>query len=367
MIDVNVEKEVEKILKNKSSIDDLYKFFLIDYFKAMSQCFKNFKIDVSLVLNMLSENFVSVSEDVLFGVMGHASNGNIVINSELDVGSKKLFFFHELTHVLQTRENNCCGLYNGENGMFLLEAQTQYLAQVLYCQSENITNSIKSVARVNGTENHSASSVLKIYKFPGNILSMLALAINMNLNDLIFLSFFPNCREILKSVYEKDSCDNFEIFMSDLEKLYQTDYVLIKGHFSDLDTTELVFIYNSSGDYSFSTNLHDYDLSIKNIQLGLMSSYFMNNDDAKIFETCDVFETLLSSESLALEFKKSIAEIKSIRAEKETQILYEFFSCSTDYVLKNYSVVYNTILTDSIKRSFENSIINIDRTAKTLL
>ena len=60
-------------------------------------------------------------------------------NEKNDYETNKLFFFHELTHNIQTRFVNECSFYNGNTGMFLTEGATQFTAEILY-HASNGTN-----------------------------------------------------------------------------------------------------------------------------------------------------------------------------------------------------------------------------------
>lgn len=79
----------------------------------------------------------SVTDTNLGGIYGwtnydeRTGKCKIEMNSFMDYQSTKLYFFHELTHALQTRKidnHEECSFYNGKTGMFLTEG-----AYTVYC------------------------------------------------------------------------------------------------------------------------------------------------------------------------------------------------------------------------------------------
>ena len=76
-----------------------------------------------------------ISEENLGGIHGRTDGNKITMNAILDYETNKLYFFHELTHAIQTRyldNHEDCSFYNGKTGMFLTEGATQYTAEILY-------------------------------------------------------------------------------------------------------------------------------------------------------------------------------------------------------------------------------------------
>lgn len=98
------------------------------------------------------------------------------MSSTLNNEQNKLYFFHELTHALQTRKKDNkeeCSFDNGKTGMFLVEGATQFTSEILYHIS-NGTNINYRAQRgsVRGHPEHTPYSPLSEYQINGSVLSL---------------------------------------------------------------------------------------------------------------------------------------------------------------------------------------------------
>lgn len=128
------------------NIPEKYYLLMTDYIDSISRldyegglCLDPIEIarNLPILLN-------SISEENLGVIHGITNGKQITMNSSLDYETNKLYFFHELTHALQTRYVNNheeCSFYNGKTGMFLTEGATQFTAEILYhLSNETIYN-----------------------------------------------------------------------------------------------------------------------------------------------------------------------------------------------------------------------------------
>lgn len=103
------------------SIPEEYFILIADYIDSISQI-DNLYLDPVELGRKLPTILTSIGEKDLGGIHGRTDGDIISMNGRANYETKKLYFFHELTHALQTRKINgheeCC-FYNGNSGIFL--------------------------------------------------------------------------------------------------------------------------------------------------------------------------------------------------------------------------------------------------------
>ena len=119
------------------NIPDKYFILIADYIDSINQLEYDdgLYLDAMEVAKMLPTVLKQVSEGNIGGIYGRTDEDRITMNASLNYQTNKLYFFHELTHAIQTRMINGqeqCSFYNGKDGMFLTEGATQYTAEILY-------------------------------------------------------------------------------------------------------------------------------------------------------------------------------------------------------------------------------------------
>ena len=192
---------------------------------------------------------------------------------------KKLYFFHELTHALQTSYENGiekCGFYNGHNGMFLTEGATQYTAEMLY----NVSNDTRMNNRlqpgsVRGASDRTPNSPLSEYQYNGDILALLAESMDLPLPQVLAIAYKNNGRETLKNIYEgmDGNRGKFDELMNDLEKIYSIDKLLIYGY--DLQNPTLITMQDQVSTFKGSLNI--YRELMNKTESRLVESYMRNH------------------------------------------------------------------------------------------
>jgi len=303
------------------SISDEYIILIADYIDSMSQI-ENFDIDYMSLARNLPNILTKVQEQNLGGIHGRTDNDVITMNSNMNYETKKMFFFHELTHALQTQKvngNENCGFYNGNTGMFLTEGATQFTAEILYNVSNGTNLNYRSQPNViTGQPQHTPYSPLSQYQFNGNILYMLSLATKTPLNQLLSLGFNPNGREILKQRYEqlKGNEGMFEEFMFDLEKIYSIEKLSWFGYGNQMANPTPSKITLTNGGATFDGNFQIQDELMNKTQRNLMASFILDNDENYILLNYQQVLACLTTDNLKSNFMNVIEEIKSMTTEQ---------------------------------------------------
>lgn len=298
------------------NIPDKYFILMADYIDSISQLDYEggLYLDPIQVARLLPQVLRTVKETNLGGVHGITDSNCIEMNSNMDYETNKLYFFHELTHALQTRivqGHEECSFYNGKTGMFLTEGATQFTAEILY----NVSNGTNINYRyqpntVRGHPELTPYSPLSEYQLNGNILLLLSSSLGVPLNQLLALGFRSNGRDQIKSVYEAfpGNEGKFEEFMFDLEKIYSIDKLLIAGYREQL-IGEPTKITMQGGQYQFMGNLEIQKKLIEQVERDLVSNFVYNNDENYIFENYQSVMSYITTPSLKKQFGLAVQEL----------------------------------------------------------
>lgn len=300
-----------------NSIPDSYFVLIADYIDSMSQI-ENFDIDYMSLARNLPNILTKVQEQNLGGIHGRTDDDVITMNSNMNYETKKMFFFHELTHALQTRKvngNEKCGFYDGNTGMFLTEGATQFTAEILYHVSSGTNLNYRQQPNViTGQPQHTPYSPLSQYQFNGSMLYMFSLATKIPLNQLLALGFNPNGREILKQRFEQLEGNNgmFEEFMLDLEKIYSIEKLSWFGYREQMANPTPSKIQLTGGGAAFDGNFQVQDELMNKTQRNLMSSFIINNDENYILSNYQQVLNCLTTNALKSSFASAIEEIRTM-------------------------------------------------------
>ena len=225
-----------------ANIPEKYYLLMADYIDSIGQLDYEggLYLDPIKVAQTLPSLLNCISEENLGGIHGRTDGNKITMNSALNYETNKLYFFHELTHALQTRyvdNHEECSFYNGKTGMFLTEGATQFTAEILYHLSNGTNLQYREQPNtVRGHSEHIPYSPLSEYQLNGNVLMLLSGSLGVPLNQLLALGFRKDGRQLLKEMYEvfPDNVGKFEEFMFDLEKIYSIDKLIIAGYSNQL-------------------------------------------------------------------------------------------------------------------------------------
>ena len=256
----------------------------------------------------------SIKETNLGEVHGRTDEHDITMNNKLSCEQKKLYFFHEMTHAIQTTKINnqeVCSFYNGNDGMFLTEGATQYTAEILYHVS-NGTNIEYNEQRgvVRGQSEHRTFSPLSEYQLNRNMIQLLSKVIDLTIPDILAMGFRKDGREMLKQWYEtyENNTIGFDELMSNLEKIYDIDKLVIAGYSSQLSGAP-VNIQRSNGQ-TFQENLQMENDLIIQTERNLMASFIGNHDENYIFQNYEEFCASLTTPALRVEFLGAVKELQ---------------------------------------------------------
>ena len=322
LINSGLVTEIKQQYSNtRYNIPDKYFILIADYIDAINQL----DYEGGLYLNamdiakLLPKVLKQVSERNIGRIYGKTDENGITMNEALNYQTNKLYFFHELTHVIQTRIVNGkeqCSFYNGRDGMFLTEGATQYTAEILY----NISNGTNIQFReqsgvVRGQNNHVVNSPLSEYQLNGNILLLMSYSMGIPLNQILALGFRSNGRELLKQMYEAfpNNENKFEKFMFDLEKIYSIDKLVIAGHGNQL-AGKPTNIRMQDGRIFIGNLQIQNDLIIK-IERELASNFIANYEPEYIMANYQNIYACLTTESLKKEFINVIKQVQEMQNE----------------------------------------------------
>ena len=309
------------------SISDKYFILMADYIDSISQLDYEggLYLNAMNIAKILPDALKQVSEENIGGIHGRTDEDRITMNSSLDYETNKLYFFHELTHAIQTRiinDQEQCSFYNGKDGMFLTEGATQYTAEILYHVSKGTNiQYIEQSGIVRGQKNHIVNSPLSEYQLNGNILLLMSYSMGIPLNQILALGFRSDGRELLKGMYEAfpNNENKFDGFMFDLEKIYSIDKLIIAGYGNQLAGIPLNIQMQDGR--TFVGNLQIQNELIEKIERDLASNFIANYEPDYIMENYQKVYACLTTERLKQDFMNVISQVKEIQNETLLMIL----------------------------------------------
>ena len=296
-------------------IPEKYYFLIADYIDALSEIKNDLHVDPIMIAKMLPELLIEIREDNLQGIHGITDNKVIVMNSRLDYETNKLYFFHELTHAIQTRmigNKEFCAFSNGKTGMFLTEGSTQFIAEILYHISNGTNLQYRNQpGTVRGHYEHTPYSALSEYQLNGNILMLLGASLGLELKDLLAMSYRSDGRQMLKGMYEvfPENNGKFEEFMFDLEKIYAIDKCLIAGYGNQLSGGLVTIKMN--GGQQFRGNINLQGQLINKVERELAANFIGFNDYDYIMAHWELVYNSLTNYQLRSDFKSAINQMQN--------------------------------------------------------
>lgn len=317
---------IKGLFQNQNvNIPEKYYLLLADYIDSIGQLDYDggLYLDPIQVAQSLPQVLTEIVESNISGIHGRTDGTKITMNQYLDYNTNKLYFFHELTHALQTRmvdNHEECSFYNGKTGMFLTEGATQFTAEILY----NISNGTNIQYRqqpntVRGHSEHIPYSPLSEYQLNGNILMLLSSSMGIPLNQLLALGFRSDGRKLLKEMYEvfPGNEGKFEEFMFDLEKIYSIDMLIIAGYGNQLQGN-IVNIQMQDGQ-QFSGNIQTQGELINKVERELAANFIANNDTDYILQNYQKVSSYLTTPELRQNFMNAINELALFQNEQNME------------------------------------------------
>lgn len=307
---------IKELFANRNDISEDYYVLMADYIDSMNEIKDEMLINPTEIARKMPELVKSIQETNLGGIYGRTDDNRIQMEQSLSYEDKKLYFFHELTHVLQTSHENGreqCGFYNGHDGMFLTEGATQYTAEMLYNISNGTNLEYRRQPRtVRGASNRTPYSPLSEYQYNGNVLDLLAKSMDLPLPQVLALAYKKDGRETLKGIYEsmEGNQGKFDELMNDLEQIYSIDKLIIYGYSEHLrsQTPEL---FNMSNDTHtpFRANFDTYYELMNKTERELVATYMENHDTEYVLQNYNEIAQYLTTPELRNNFLAAVHEL----------------------------------------------------------
>ena len=323
---------LKELFDNRNDITEDYYVLMADYIDSMNEIKDQILIDPTDIARRMPELVKSIQETNLGGIYGRTDDNRIQMEQSLSYEDKKLYFFHELTHALQTLHENGqeqCGFYNGHDGMFLTEGATQYTAEMLY----NISNGTDMQHRqqprtVRGASGRIPNSPLSEYQYNGDILELMAKSMDLPLPQVLALAYKKDGRETLKEIYEsmEGNQGKFDELMSNLEKIYYIDKVLIAGRPQDIQLLQgqSPVLFTIKDGTRFRGNLNTYRELMNKVERELAATYLENHDTQDILENYDEIASLLTTQELKNNFLTAVYELsQEVSQDQQPQTMQQ--------------------------------------------
>lgn len=306
---------IKELFANRNDISEDYYVLMADYIDSMNEIKDEMLINPTEIARKMPELVKSIQESSLGGIYGRTDDNRIQIEQSLNYEDKKLYFFHELTHALQTSHENGreqCGFYNGHDGMFLTEGATQYTAEMLYSVSNGTNLEYREQPRtVRGASNRTPYSPLSEYQYNGNILDLLAKSMDLPLPQVLALAYKPDGRETLKGIYEsmEGNQGKFDELMNNLEQIYSIDNLLIHGYGEQLQSQTPLNITMQDRTTRFQGNINTYRELMDKTERELVATYMENHNTEYILQNYNEIVQYLTTPELKNNFLSAIQQL----------------------------------------------------------
>lgn len=307
---------IKDLFANRTDISEDYYVLMADYIDSMNEIKDEMLINPTEIARRMPELVKSIQETNLGGIYGRTDDSRIQINQSLNYEDKKLYFFHELTHALQTSHENGreqCGFYNGHDGMFLTEGATQYTAEMLY----NVSNGThlqyrEQPGRVRGASSRTPYSPLSEYQYNGNVLELLAKTMDLPLPQVLALGYRKDGRETLKNIYEsmEGNQGKFDELMNNLEQIYSIDKLIIYGYSEHLQSSTPELFNMANDDHTpFRANFATYNELMNKTERELVATYMENHDTEYVLQHYNEIAQFLTTPELKNNFLSAIQQL----------------------------------------------------------
>ena len=306
---------VKKMFANRNDISEDYYVLMADYIDSMNELKDQMLINPTEIAKRMPKLVKSINETHLGGIYGRTDDNRIQMEQSLSYEDKKLYFFHELTHALQTSNENGieqCGFYNGHDGMFLTEGATQYTAEMLYSVSNGVDMQHRQQPRtVRGASDRIPNSPLSEYQYNGDILELMAKSMDLPLPQILSLAYKKDGRETLKEIYESmdGNQGKFDELMNNLEQIYSIDNLLIYGYGHQLQSQTPLNITMQDRTTRFQGNLNIYRELMNKTERELAATYLKNHDTQYILQNYSEIASLLTTPELKNNFLTAVNEL----------------------------------------------------------
>ena len=321
---------IKSLFANKNGISEEYYVLMADYIDSMDEIKDEMLINPTEIARRMPELVKTIQETNLGGIYGRTDGNVITMEQSLSYEDKKLYFFHELTHALQTFHENGreqCGFYNGHDGMFLTEGATQYTAEMLYNVSNGTNLEHRQQSRtVRGASDRTPNSPLSEYQYNGDILELMAKCMDLPLPQVLALAYKKDGRETLKGIYEsmEGNQGKFDELMNQLEQIYSIDNLLIHGYGQQLQSQTPLNITMQDGVTRFQGNLNTYRELMNKTERELVANYMENHDTEYILQNYDEIAQFLTTPDLRKNFLAAVYELSDLSKDYKSNNISNF-------------------------------------------
>lgn len=299
-----------------ANIPEDYYYLMADFYMTIDTHPDFFKINIAESFSHLPDLIKNIKESKLHGIYGITKDDTITIDSDLSYQNKKKYFFHELTHALQTRMNNGveeCSYYNGQNGMFLAEATAQITGEMVWTLSNDEELRLrKQTNAVTLQPNREVNALTSLYQYNETILRMLSCTTGIPFSDLVSNGFKKDGRETLKRTFESLSGNEgqFDPFMIDLEKLYIMENLSWTGYSREMlndSTTTLrsASFGNFEGNHIVQAQIMD------KIERKMINDFIVNHTPEYILDNYETMYNSLTTQQLKNSFNRVMKTISN--------------------------------------------------------
>lgn len=305
---------IKSLFANRNDISEEYYVLMADYIDSMDKIKDEMLINPNEIAKRMPEFVKTIQERNLGGIYGRTDDNVITMEQSLSYEYKKLYFFHELTHALQTFSENDreqCGFSDGHNGMFLTEGATQYTAEMLYNVSNGTNLQHREQTRtVRGANNRTPYSPLSEYQYNGDILELMAKSMDLPLPQVLALAYKKDGRETLKDIYEsmEGNQGKFDELMNNLEEIYCIDKLILLGKGQQLNTSSLLNIKMPDGT-EFKGNMNTYRQLMDKTEREFVASFMENHKTEFVLQNYSEIESLLTTPELKDSFLSAIQQL----------------------------------------------------------
>ena len=241
--------EIRKLIRQKdSSIDEETLNYFSNYFYVVLQ---NDLIPENVDLDELIENALIYKKIVFYDEnhpkyekLGKDVKGErdpktqtLYIRDNLEEPLKEMVIYHEIHHAVQTnQETNQVGInQNGQIGRLIMEAQTQYFAEMVYSEVHGIEFEEREIPSENLRMQQGGTIISSLHNYEqyDQILTKLAIFLGVDKDYFVKINYLYKNNEGLKELESKYNemkeiyglNKSFEEFMYMLDYIYVTDYI----------------------------------------------------------------------------------------------------------------------------------------------
>ena len=160
----------------------------------------------------------------------------LYIRNDLSNQMKEIALYHELHHAVQTdteHENNVGIQQESNYGRLIMEAQTQYIAELVYEAVHNVSFDYQEIesddTRIRMQKGGTIKSKLHNYEMYDSILTKLAIVLDVPKTFFVEINYLYKDKEginILKERYEKQK-EKYKLPLSFDELMYKIDYIYV--------------------------------------------------------------------------------------------------------------------------------------------